>query len=885
MLLKKYLTMLSVILILAGCGSGNNKPSADNPSVPPTPISLNLDSGLPIINLLNSSNYFVSGNCDNDDDILIEFSTPLANATAVCSSGRFSTFIDLSDLISVNPTVTLTQGENIITVDTNLIPLNDQIPIPSSPVVEDVLTSPSANNVNINFNCEEIGQKIIFSGNGIQNNPLLFQCNSIGTESINMIFHDNFESNTNLITISGFDNNGNPNTVNTSFNLPIDTKAPTFSVQSTGSLIQGEDLEIIIEFSDLNLPSSFNYSVILSGAINETVTCISNPCLISKPQTQAEGQLTLAISSNAVSDIANNSSPISSTQFNFNIISAPDNVIELTLTDAINVELGIETSNGKSWDIDWGDTILSTNNISGDTKVSHTYLTPFSGIIKIHIPWDSDITGIFATNLGLDIGASELPPNLVKLYIDGQNSVTSNLSELPRGLEYVYVNGQNTLFGNLSGLPTQLKELSIEGNNYISGNISNIPLSLIKLNITGHNTISGNISSLSMNLRDFKLLGNNTISGDISDISSNLTKFYVEGDNTLSGDISNIPFSINEFKVTGNNTIIGNISNLKSNLTVFYIHGNGTIEGNINSTPRNLTVFYSWSQGTIGGTVSGVPANIKELGLRDTSITGQISELPSTLEKIRLTGTTSIVGTYADLPEHLISVDLALTAITGDLDSLPPNLQYFRGINYGDTIINPATLPRSLKHLYSYTAGNIGIVNGDLSGFPEQLEFLFLGGDTSFGGDIANLPNTLKSLSLTGTNNTVTGDISTLPPELELFEVGGNNTTYGDFTQIPNSITNLYIAGASQITVNSINWNRTNMNFSRLIFVPERGPSKTGLTQTEVDRVLIMMSEITNWSQPGTINLAFKNAAPSTTGNNAKNLILSNGATSVNTNY
>ncbi len=172
-----------------------------------------------------------------------------------------------------------------------------------------------------------------------------------------------------------------------------------------------------------------------------------------------------------------------------------------------------------------------------------------------------------------------------------------------------------------------------------------------------------------------------------------------------------------------------------------------------------------------------------------------------------------------------------------------------------------------------------GSLVGTISDLPQELVRLSLLNNISISGNVIDLPRTLKTLSLIGFNNTVTGLISDLLPNLERLDLAGTNTVTGDFTELPKDITYLSLSAGINITASNTNWNRTNLNYRYLLIHPN-----IGLTTQAVDNILVMLSEITNWEGNKTVSLKFNNQGPSSVGLNARTVILSNGATTVNHN-
>lgn len=806
--IKAFCILVSFLLLFSGCGGSDGDKSDDVPV-----IKLSLNKILDTINTLNSHEYNISGSCSGTTDVEIKISSPNLIKFAECLSNTFQAEFDLSNLDPDSFAVTLKQNGDIVSISNNDLPIVDFSPLPTSPTVEEIPNPSNSNAQVISFNCEEIGQIVLFSGSGIKNSPLPYQCSSIGDAEIIIELVSGIELETNSITVSGFDKNGNPNSSNTSFNLPLDTKGPELFLESTGSLKQGENTAFTITFSDLNLSTEIDYNIEITGAINDTVNCSSNPCIVEHSLIQGQGELIVAIPKDALSDTLGNSSPEANTTYTFNITEAEDVYYNLSVINLETINLGIQTSNNKNWGVSWGDGGESLDIQSGSTEISHTYQNLYSGDITISLPWDSKIEGLYLTDSNLNM--------------------------------------------SLASMPTDLRHLNVKGENYLTGSTEDFPSNLVSIIAQGSNTISGDIINLPSSLREINVSGNNTLSGDIADFSINMESIIIKGESNLQG----------------------RLADLKNNLLVLDVEGENSsdISGSALDIPRNMTVFCNLTTGLVTGNISDFPTALNTLCLRNTNMTGDISLLPQTLIELDFIGNREITGDYDDLPPNLTYLSLSLTGVEGDTDNLPSNLNYLRLNNYGNIIINPELLPRDLLHLYVYNTEEQSSFNGDFSGLPASLETLDLGGLMSISGNLSNLPETIKTLKLnTFFNETqgVSGLLSELPRNVEVLTLYSSNVS-GDFTDLPNTVVDLVIGGELDLTVNSINWNRSNPTYNRIILSTE-----DGLSVLEVDRVLEMMAEITTWGEPLLVDLDFHlNGRPSQAGEEFADDIMDKGVT------
>lgn len=819
-----------VIFLLIGCSGSSDKA----PIINDQKIYLGLDDDLPVINLLNQDEFSLSGVCSGNGIVRIRLNDTTDYDTE-CHSDVFQVSLDLTTIDINSLKIVLSQNDTNIIVENKDLPQIDLTPLDSSPTVNDIDTPSNSESHVIDVLCEEVGQVIIFSGVGLKNSPVVFQCNNTNRNNISLDLMENIEINQNSITISGFDSSGNPNMNTTSFNLPIDTKPPVLTVNSVGDLKQGDNSSFEIEFNDQHLPSSFDYPVSFSGAINELIRCQNNPCVINHSSVSGEGPLQIAINSGAVVDNFNNSAPITNTSFDFNIAPAPDIEILFSVRGATDISVGAETSNSKNWDIDWGDGTSNNDNTSSVSEVSHIYDQPYTGNITIFLAWDSVLSGLYLNNSNIENSISDLPPSI--------------------------------------------ESLSIKGTNFLSGTLGDFSDQIHNLEISDVNEITGNLSNLPSNIQLLKLNSNIGVIGYISDFPSSLKTVEIKGDGTIEGSISDFKSSLLSFELEASNS---------------------DLDGDLQDLPSNMTNFCYWRRADhITGQILSLPNQLEKLCLNGTLVSGDVSQLPSALKYLKIHSNANILGNYSALPSNLIYINIASRTINGNTDTLPPNLKDF-SID-GGTIytLNPALLPRSLVNLY-VRGGSDSLFNGDFSNLPPGLKSLSIGGWGSVSGNIANLPDTLTRLSLithTFEQDLISGSISQLPSQLKNLTLYSSRelltglmselpsqleslTLYspgisGDFSELPNNVTNVSIAGGVNLTVNSNNWGRTNPKFSRLLIGLD-----DGLTTLEVDRVLEMMSFITDWQEPKLIDLDFyTNGEPSSTGEQFAEQIMDLGVT------
>jgi hypothetical protein len=136
---------------------------------------------------------------------------------------------------------------------------------------------------------------------------------------------------------------------------------------------------------------------------------------------------------------------------------------------------------------------------------------------------------------------------------------------------------------------------------------------------------------------------------------------------------------------------------------------------------------------------------------------------------------------------------------SGNISLLPSTLEYFQNfenILSGDTSNLPTTL-----ETFAVTGSNT--ITGNISNLPITLTNLIVWGNNTLSGNINNVPSLLlTNFSILG-QNTISGNISLmLAPNLDRLQVYGNNTIFGDLSGLSNTVTLIQIVGNNTISGN-----------------------------------------------------------------------------------
>ena len=201
-------------------------------------------------------------------------------------------------------------------------------------------------------------------------------------------------------------------------------------------------------------------------------------------------------------------------------------------------------------------------------------------------------------------------------------------------------------------------------------------------------------------------------------------------------------------------------------------------------------------------------------------------------------------------------------------------LSYFKSSN-NNFSFSLSDLPSSLTYFYC-TGSNT--INGSLSDLPSSLTYFYCTGSNTINGSLSDLPSVLTYFLCTG-SNTISGSLSALPSFLLTFRCSGSNTISGSLSDLPLSLTTFRCSGSNTISGYSLGHVFSN-NFQYILSLPSSG---SGLDSSEVDNLLIDLSQVPTWSGSKIVNIAGNNAARTSASDSAVAILVSKGV-SVTTN-
>ena len=308
------------------------------------------------------------------------------------------------------------------------------------------------------------------------------------------------------------------------------------------------------------------------------------------------------------------------------------------------------------------------------------------------------------------------------------------------------------------------------------------------------------------------------------------------------------------------------------NLGGFAIQANAENTVTFNFTFATGSVIVNWGDGTssvatstvnvsktygspfsgqilITGGLSGI-TNFNGSAGRYSFDIGTLKNYFTNLSSVNFSGSNTTFGSIASLPAGLVTyINTGLNTTSGSIASLPVGL-----VTYNNAGLNT-------------TSGSIALLPAGL------VTFVNLGLNTT-SGDISLLPANLQTYR-NDALNTTTGDIALLPATLTFFRTDAIfSTIFGNLASIPSNIT-IYITSSSQVddyTSGRI-WANNQNTVQSLTAIG------FGLTSTEVDNLLIDLSNVVNWTGARLISIAGNNAARTIASDAAVLILIGKGVT------
>jgi len=296
------------------------------------------------------------------------------------------------------------------------------------------------------------------------------------------------------------------------------------------------------------------------------------------------------------------------------------------------------------------------------------------------------------------------------------------------------------------------------------------------------------------------------------------------------------------------------------------------------SLPAGKSVGIDWGDGNtteIVGPASSIDyANTyADAGTYPIRMSGDFQYLTRLeIEDVEVDGTAERLGALSGLTFFSCG---GSNTLSGDIANLPTGLTYFGCYGSNTLSGDVANLPTGLTY---FNCGGNNTISGDIANLPTGLTLFRCTGSNTISGDIANLPTGLTYFACYG-SNTLSGDVANLPTGLTLFGCTGSNTISGDIANLPTGLTYFNCYGSNTISdyTTPHTWTTKPATF---ILVPV---APGGLSESEIDNLLIDFDADLTWSSGNVITLTGANAARSTASDAAVSNMVAEGC-SITTN-
>ena len=220
--------------VVDAAGNANTAEASDSLTVIATTLSVT--SAL-MGTSLNAASYPVSGNCDvgqGDVTVTVENANPVMADCTTGNPGTYTALLDISGVTASPMSVTATQGGN--TKNLSPSPANDQQGPASAPTATAPASAVNVASYNLSIECNEAGEVVSLTGNGLLPNPQTHTCVGSGPETFSLNIKRGVTYTTpNNLMLTSTDQYGNLAGSTTTVNIPIDTLAlaPTVVIGSS----------------------------------------------------------------------------------------------------------------------------------------------------------------------------------------------------------------------------------------------------------------------------------------------------------------------------------------------------------------------------------------------------------------------------------------------------------------------------------------------------------------------------------------------------------------------------------------------------------------------------------------------------------------------------
>lgn len=223
------------------------------------------------------------------------------------------------------------------------------------------------------------------------------------------------------------------------------------------------------------------------------------------------------------------------------------------------------------------------------------------------------------------------------------------------------------------------------------------------------------------------------------------------------------------------------------------------------------------------------------------------------------------------------TIDGKLSQIIQTSGKLIGDISYFNSflkrVYIDGTSVISGDLSGMTMNPYLFRIEGENILTGDIKYLPTLAENIIIGGDNTLYGDIENLIEGSRGINIKG-NNTIRGDLRNTKLNVD-FIIWGENEIFGDISDLRDRVQRFDIRGNNRI-MNYSGDLALRIDMTDFIVLPD---VNFGLSETEVDNLLIDMSVLFTDFAPGTINISGNNAPRTSNSDTAVTILESLGYT------
>ena len=226
---------VAVGAVVDAAGNANTAEASDSLTVIATTLSV---TSAPMGTSLNAASYPVSGNCDagqGNVTVTVENANPVMADCTGDPAGTYTALLDISGVTANPMSVMAEQSGN--TANLSPSPANDQEGPASAPTATTPIAIISGDSYNLSIDCNEAGEVVSITGNGLDPDSQTHTCAGSGAENFLLSLEQGISfASPNILTLNSTDQYENPADGTTTVDVPISTLGPSVFIATGGFL-------------------------------------------------------------------------------------------------------------------------------------------------------------------------------------------------------------------------------------------------------------------------------------------------------------------------------------------------------------------------------------------------------------------------------------------------------------------------------------------------------------------------------------------------------------------------------------------------------------------------------------------------------------------------